>query len=105
MRRTTAVLLVAMTCVLLGAAPAMAQRDPFDPVIDPNAPTGATTGTTTTGGTNGSPVFQPTDGSDVLANTGSDMSPWLAIGYSLILLGAGALVIARMQQPLPVRRR
>jgi len=96
-----------MTCVLMGAAPAMAQRDPFDPVIDPNAPTGTTTGTTTTttDGTNGSPVFQPTDGSDVLANTGSDMSPWLAIAYSLILLGAGALVIARMQQPLPVRRR
>lgn len=99
------VVLLVMTCLALLAAPALAQRDPFEPLIDPNAPatgaTGTTSGsTTTTGGT----VFEPTDGSDVLADTGSDVSPWMAIAYSLIVLGAGALVIARMYQPIVLRR-
>lgn len=107
MQRTTALALMAMTCVALMASPALAQRDPFDPLIDPNAPTTTTTttgGTTTTGTTGGSQVFQPTDGSDALANTGSDVAPWMAIAYSLIVVGAGALALARMYQPHPVRR-
>lgn len=106
MRRVTSVVLLVMTCLALMAAPALAQRDPFDPLIDPNAVNvgagGATTGGDTTGG---STVFQPTDGSDVLANTGSDVSPWMAVAYALIVTGAGAVVIARMHQPQPIRRR
>lgn len=109
MRRITALALMAMTCVALMATPALAQRDPFDPLIDPNAPTTTTTTTTggtttTTGTTGGSQVFQPTDGSDALANTGADVAPWMAIAYSLIVVGAGALALARMYQPHPVRR-
>ena len=108
MRRMTVLALVVMTCIGVMAAPALAQRDPFDPVIDPNAPavtTGGTTTTTTTDTTGGSQVFQPTDGSDALANTGSDVSPWMAIAYSLLVLGAGALALARMYQPRPARTR
>lgn len=100
--------MTAMTCLALMATPALAQRDPFDPLIDPNAPTVGTTGgsiTTTTDTTGGSSVFQPTDGSDALANTGSDVSPWMAIAYTLIVMGAGALVVARMYQPHPATRR
>ena len=102
------VLMVAMTCLVLMAAPALAQRDPFDPLIDPNAATVDTTSggtTTTTDTTGGSSVFRPTDGSDELANTGSDVSPWMAIAYTLIVMGSGALVLARMYQPHPATRR
>ena len=104
----TAVLLGAMVCIGSMAGPALAQRDPFDPVIDPNASTVDTTtgGTTTTADTTGDPsIFQPTDGSDALANTGSDVSPWMAIAYALIVLGVGALVLGRMFQPRPATRR
>lgn len=106
MGKLTLVALLAFTCLALAAGPAFAQRDPFDPLIDPNAATDSGGGTTTGGQTTGgSTVFQPTDGSDVLADTGSDPSPWMAIAYALIAIGTGALVIARMHQPQPLRRR
>ena len=95
-----------MTCLVLVATPALAQRDPFEPLIDPNASTVGTGGTTTDPGTSDpATTFEPVNGSEVLANTGSDVSPWLAIAYSLIALGAGAVVIARMYQPQALRRR
>jgi hypothetical protein len=101
----TMVVLLALTAVMLAAVPAAAQKDPFEPVIDPDAATTTTTTgtiTTTTTTTNPTePVFQ----SDRFANTGTDVSPWLAIAYGLLVLGGAAVLLARMYQPQPLRRR
>ena len=99
------VVLLALTAVMLAAAPAAAQqKDPFDPVIDPDAATTTTTtGTTTATTSTTSPesVFE----SDRFANTGTDITPWLAVAYARLVLGGAALVIARMYQPQLLRRR
>jgi hypothetical protein len=102
MRKLTMLVSLAFVVVTLLAAPALAQRDPFDPVIDPNPPTTTTDGTTSSGE---GPVVQPVPGTDVMANTGSDPSPWLAIAYALVAVGAGAIVIAKLHQPAPIRTR
>lgn len=105
MRKSVLVVVLALVCLLLLAGPALAQKDPFDPVIDPNAGTGTTTtgttGTVTTGQTD------PTEpvGSDALANTGPDVQPWLVIAYGLVVLGSTALVVARLQRPVPLSSR
>jgi serine acetyltransferase len=94
---------LALLCLVLGAGPALAQKDPFAPVID----TSTTTTTTTTIGSvdDGSPTVLPVVGNEGLANTGAGISGWLAIAYSLIVLGGGSVVIAKMYQPQPIRRR
>ena len=109
MKKLAALIALALASLVLMAAPASAQRDPFDPVIDPNA-TVVTTGTTTTDGTttDGTTTttnLPPNVGSDELADTGTDVAPWLAIAYGLVAMGAGAVVIGRMYQPQLVRRR
>lgn len=98
------VVLLALTAVMLAAVPAAAQKDPFDPVIDPDAATTTTTGTTTTTTTATNPT-QPVFQSDRFANTGTDVSPWLAIAYGLLVLGGAAVILARMYQPQALRRR
>lgn len=108
MRKLVVVGLLAMLCLGLAAAPALAhanaQKDPFHPVIDPNATvTGSTTPTTSTT-TGGATVVQPAVGSEGLANTGADVTPWLAVAYGLLVLGGAAVVLARMYQPQPTRR-
>lgn len=102
MRKMTAIVTMATFCFVVMTAPALAQKDPFHPVIDPDAGTVVVTGSGTVG--SGTTTELPPDvGSDSLAPTGSDVSPWLAIAYTLILLGAGAIVIARMHRPEPIR--
>ena len=95
---------LALICLVLGAGPALAQKDPFDPVIDPNTSTTTTTDTTGSVG-GGSTTFQPSVDNEGLANTGAGISGWLAIAYCLVVLGGGAIVIAKMYQPQPIRRR
>ena len=104
MRKTVLVVVLGLVCLLMLAGPALAQRDPFDPVIDPNAgtgttTTGTTTGTVTTGGEPTEPI-----GSEGLANTGADIQPWLVIAYGLVVLGGTAIVIARLQRPVPLSK-
>jgi drug/metabolite transporter (DMT)-like permease len=96
------VVLLAITCIALAAGPALAQKDPFDPVIDPNAPATTTGGTST--GTTGTTIVQPSVGSEGLANTGFDLRPWLALAYTLILIGGGTLYLSRQAKPHPIRR-
>lgn len=103
MRRTIVFVTAVVACVALLSAPAAAHRDPFDPVIDPNAPTiTGTTGTTTTTttGTGTAPEIR----SDGLAPTGSDPGPWLVVAYALLALGAGALTAVKLNAPRPARR-
>lgn len=91
------------------AAPAAAQRDPFDPVIDPNATvvttTGVTTTTTSTTGTGtGTTSVQPGMGAERLANTGSDVAPYMVIAYGLLVIGAGATYLAKLHTPRRTHR-
>jgi hypothetical protein len=105
MKKLAALIPPALVLLALMAAPAFAQRDPFDPLIDPNAAPAVTTGTTTTDTSTTTTTVPPNVGSDELANTGADVAPWMAIAYGLVAMGAGAVVIGRMYQPQLVRRR
>ncbi len=105
MRRSIAVLAIVVLSIIVLSSPAFAQRDPFDPVIDPNA---ATTSTGTTAGTGTSDtVFDRqapgSVGSEGIANTGADVSPFLVIAFTLLSLGGLALAWARLHRPQPHR--
>lgn len=104
--------LLGLMLVLVAAAPALALRDPFDPVISQAELTGGTgTGTTTgdgtgttgdgTGTTNGG--TEVSGGADQMANTGSETEPWLVAAYALIAVGAGAVVLSRINSAPPAR--
>lgn len=105
MRKSIVVLALAVLSIIVLSSPAFAQRDPFDPVIDPNAVTVPTGGTAETG--SGGTVFEPgvpgSIGSEGIANTGVDMSPFLLIGFTLLSLGGLALAWARLNRPHPHR--
>ena len=104
MRKMTIIVGLALVVLALMGAPALAQKDPFHPVIDPDAGTTVVTDPAT-GGPVTTPELPPDVGSDSLAQTGMDVSPWLAIAYTLILAGTGSIVIARMNRPQPIRTR
>lgn len=112
MRRLVVGSLAGLFLVLAMAAPALALRDPFDPVISQTEITGDGTGTTgdgtgTTGdgtgtdgdgtGTDGTGTnVAGENGADGLANTGVDPEPWLVAAYVLIAVGAGAVVVSKV---------
>jgi hypothetical protein len=104
MRKLIMIVTLVSACFALAAAPAAAQRDPFDPVIDPNAATTGTTGPIDTTGSTGTDPTQPSVDSGVLSTTGSDPSPWLVVAYGLLVLGGTAVILARLHTPKPIRR-
>lgn len=110
MKRISVCLVAAVLGLVLSAAPAFAQRDPFDPVIDLTADTtgGATTGDTgDTAGGNGDPTSPGGSDTraDVFPNTGADTTGWLAIAYVLLASGAALLVYVRtVGRPVPASR-
>ncbi|MDP9069419.1 MAG: hypothetical protein M3N53_13890 [Actinomycetota bacterium] len=97
--------LLGLVLVVTTAAPALAIRDPFDPVISQAQLTGAGAGTgaagtggagtagTGTGETGATLIGQ--NGSEALANTGADTEPWLVAAFALIAFGAAAIVLAK----------
>ena len=111
MRRTLLLFAASVIAVLSVAAPAAAQaRDPFDPLVDESAVTnGTVTGTTTIDGETDAEVGTVVE-TERLANTGSEVQPWLVVAYTLVAMGAAALVLARTRAPVrrisraPVRR-
>lgn len=113
MRKLISAALLALVVVVFTAAPALALRDPFDPVISQAELTGAGdgggtgdgggsgdgTGTGTedgvnAGGNGGSVTGE--SGSEGLANTGSDTEPWLVAAYALMAVGAAAVAISKV---------
>lgn len=104
MRKMTITVGLALAVLALIASPALAQKDPFHPVIDPDAGTVVVTGSGTVS-SDTTTELPPNVGSDSLAPTGMDVSPWLAVAYTLILVGTGSVVIARMSRPEPIRTR
>lgn len=105
MRKMIVASLLGLFVVLTSAAPALALRDPFDPVISQAELTGA--GDTAGDGTGATGDGTGTDGaagddvvagnsSEGLANTGADTEPWLVAAYALIAIGAGAVGISKL---------
>ena len=101
MRRCLLLLVASVVAILSIAAPAGAQtRDPFDPLIDENAVTTSTvTGTTTVDGDTDTETDAVVE-TEQLANTGSNVQPWLMVAYTLLAMGAAALVLGRMRAPV-----
>jgi LPXTG-motif cell wall-anchored protein len=103
MRRALAVAILALVLVVLVAAPAMAQqRDPFQPLIDPNAPVVAPGDPAPGTDPDTAPPFQP---NEQVPNTGADTSSWFGLAYALIAIGAGLVVLARLYRHPGVTRR
>ncbi len=102
MRRALLLLVAAVIALLSIAAPAGAQaRDPFDPLVDENAATtGTVTGTTTVDAGTDPTTTDTFVETERLANTGSNVQPWLMVAYTLMALGAASLVVGRMRAPV-----
>ena len=88
------------------AAPALAIRDPFQPLITENTDTGSTdtTGSTTTTTTTAPTTTTPA-ADEPTPTTGWDPSSWLGLATLVLVLGAGLLVFVRFLEPAKVRIR
>lgn len=113
MRKLLVSALFGLVMVVSFAAPALALRDPFDPVISQAELSGSADGTGNgtgdtagdgTGGNGDGTTALDENGSEGLATTGADIEPWLVAAYTLIAVGAGAVALARISGP-PVARR
>ena len=109
MKKLVGTVLAGMAVLLVLAAPASAQRDPFDPVIDTTVDN--TTGGTATDGTadpngTGDPTSpsNPDARADVFPNTGADTTGWLAIAYVLLASGAALVVFSKTMKQTPQPR-
>jgi hypothetical protein len=108
MRKAIVVLLAGLVLVVAFAAPAFALRDPFDPVVDltPEAEGGGG-GASEEGATTsevGTQVSRAVTQAETLANTGSEVEPWLVVAYGLIVVGAAAVVLSKTFTPVRPRR-
>ena len=99
MRRALVVVILVLGCSALFAAPAAAQRDPFQP------PAGQGDTQEAPGGS--APQAEPAPAAppatQSLANTGLETAPWLAIAYGLIAAGAGFVALDRLARPVPFK--
>jgi hypothetical protein len=101
MRKLALVAVFSAFVVALLAAPALAQRDPFKPLVVP--------GSSNQGNTNGQ-AQEPNEvapnapaPSEQLANTGNNSNFWLEDGIVLIAFGGMVLVAARTLRRHPSR--
>ncbi|HEX2295293.1 MAG TPA: hypothetical protein VHN37_08295 [Actinomycetota bacterium] len=95
------VLLVTIAGALSVPAVAFAQdvRDPFVPLIQPSP---VVTGDGTTVPTDPTVVVDPDpapDPTDPLPGTGSETASWIGLGYVLVALGSGALLLSKVLRP------
>jgi hypothetical protein len=96
-----------MLLVMIVAAPAFAQRDPFEPLVTKDTSSNAGDTGNSVGGSaennTDSNENQPANDSGALPTTGSDIDGWLAAAYLLVALGAAAVVVAKTNSPEPTR--
>ena len=78
-------------------------RDPFEPLIDPEATGTTTTTTTTTDTVDTTTTVDTTD--EGLPTTGTDAVSWVAVAYVLVAAGIGALALARFSPAFAGRAR
>lgn len=97
----------AIVFVLLAPAGAAAAqqpqaRDPFAPLIRPEpVPTDGGTGVPT----DPTVPVDPVDPTDPLPTTGSSTTTWVGLGYVLVALGTGAVVLSKVFRPVRVASR
>ena len=99
MHKGIATAVLAAAFVMLLAAPALAAKDPFKPLV-----TSDTATTTEPGSTAPNPApavigVNPNPISETMPTTGSDVSSWLVLAYVLVVAGGVALVVARTRHP------
>ena len=111
MRKAIVVLLAGLVLVVAFAAPAFALRDPFDPVVDLTPETAGGGGggqeeatEVDVGGGGGTQVSETATPAETLANTGSEVEPWLVMAYGLIAVGAAAVVVSKTSTPVRPKR-
>ena len=99
MHKALVVTLLVLGCLAFVAAPAAAQRDPFQAPSDQTGSVEAPPDT--------APQADPAEvappPTDPLANTGLETQSWLALAYGLIAAGAGAIAIGRLARPAPTK--
>jgi hypothetical protein len=109
MRRAFVLSVCAAALLVAAASPALAQKDPFDPLVTED--TGATDTTAPTDPTEPDVTVDPGDGApappadEPMPDTGTDPSRWLAIAWLAIAAGAGLVMLARILRPAPARRQ
>lgn len=92
--------------VMILAAPAFAQRDPFDPLVTKDSSSQVDDTGNSAGGPSGpneDTNVQPSNESGALPATGSNIDGWLAAAYLLVAFGAGAVVVAKTNSTEPTR--
>ena len=105
MRKSIAVLLTALAAVVLITAPALALKDPFDPLVEPDSTSGSTTTGSTTTVDEPAVVTDDTPFSDGMPNTGADTASWLVLSHVLVVAGGAALVLAWSRRPAAPKRQ
>ncbi len=88
-------LAVLLVLGLAGAAVGHPARDPFAPLVDPDAATGAATTTTTAAREPTVAEPQVARDADELPDTGSDPAPWFVLAFALVAGGGGLTVVSR----------
>jgi len=106
MRRAAVTAAAGALLVMIFAAPALAQRDPFDPLVTEKS----TSTVDDTGSPAGPPGTNPSTNENqpdtdpgALPATGSDITGWLAASYLLVAVGAAAVVLAKINSREPTR--
>lgn len=104
MRKALAVALAGMTLALAAAAPAAALKDPFEPLVEPEAQTettgdGSVTVDEPAVSTNENPF------SEGMPDTGADTRSWLVLAYLLVVAGGALLTLAWTRRAAPSERQ
>ena len=100
MRKALVTGLAAAVLSVVFAAPALALKDPFEPLVTTEDQSSTTTGTNgTTTDVDEPTVVNGNPFSDGVPETGADTSSWLVISYLLVVCGAATLVLARTLHP------
>jgi hypothetical protein len=104
-RKAFAVVLAGLVLSLFAAAPALALKDPFEPLVTEAEPGATTNGSTTT--TVDEPTLTTDENpfSEGMPNTGADTTSWLVVAYLLVVAGGAALTIAWARRPAPGKRQ
>ena len=97
MRRLTALLPLIAAVLVMTAAPALAQRDPFEPAVVARP---AATDVVAPQGDRIQPRLEPPPASERLADTGIDPRSWLGLAYLLTTAGLGVTLVGRLRPVL-----
>jgi LPXTG-motif cell wall-anchored protein len=106
--RRFAIMLVCIAAILwVAAMPALAQKNPFEPLITEGDTTTQPDGDTTTTDTTDTTTTTTTDTQpsedEPLPNTGADPGRWIGLAALAISLGVGLLILARVIHPPALR--